>query len=202
MLNTVAPHAILVSNALLRPQWLSVQSLVRMSRRKISDEPLAKSTKSNRKGSVQIFEVGPRDGLQNESRIVSVSDKVKLINMLTTAGCTKIEGGSFVSPKMIPSMANTAQVMQELSDLRQQAGSRLTLSCLVPNVKYMNMAIEANVDEIAIFASASETFSQRVSDFVAMWQMLHDTDVCSAQRISIAVLKSPWKSTNKSWRWR
>jgi hydroxymethylglutaryl-CoA lyase len=131
----------------------------------MSEEPLAKSTRSNRKGSVQIVEVGPRDGLQNESTLVSVPDKVKLISMLTAAGCTKIESGSFVSPKMVPSMANTAQVMQELSDLREQAAARLTLSCLVPNVKYMQMAMEANVDEIAIFASASETFSQRVSDF-------------------------------------
>jgi HMGL-like len=171
MLKRVANYMFLISNArnsLLRPQWLSVRSLLRMSRRHISEEPLAKSTRSNRKGSVQIVEVGPRDGLQNESTIVSVSDKVKLISMLAVAGCTKIEAGSFVSPKMVPSMANTAQVMQELSDLRQQAGTRLTLSCLVPNVKYMQMAMEANVDEIAIFASASETFSQRVSDFVDM----------------------------------
>jgi hydroxymethylglutaryl-CoA lyase len=111
---------------------------------------------------VQIVEVGPRDGLQNEAVIVSVPDKIRLIQMLAAAGCTKIEAASFVSPKMVPAMSNSLDVMQGLSNLRQERASSLTLSGLVPNTKYLQQAMEANMDEVAIFVSASETFSQKV----------------------------------------
>lgn len=110
---------------------------------------------------VQIVEVGPRDGLQNEALLVSTADKVTLITKLAAAGCSKIEVGSFVSPR-VKNMANSIQVMEGLVNLRQEKGSQLVLSCLVPNLKYLEQAINAKVDEIAIFASASEAFSQKV----------------------------------------
>ena len=117
---------------------------------------------------VKIVEVGPRDGLQNESSRISVDDKVKLITKLAEAGCTAIETGSFVSPKYVPSMANTSDVMNRLKDWKQESSdsidkSKISFSCLVPNLKGLDQAVKAGevVDEIAIFASASEGFSQR-----------------------------------------
>ena len=124
---------------------------------------------------VQIVEVGPRDGLQNEVSLVSVEDKVTLLERLVHAGCNRLEAGSFVHPKAVPAMVNTPQVMERLNrddGLRrrlQQASfatqnaddaSKVKFSCLVPNVKYLQQALLYQPDEIAIFASASETFSQ------------------------------------------
>jgi hypothetical protein len=111
---------------------------------------------------VQIVEVGPRDGLQNEAHPVSTADKVRLITQLAAAGCSRIEAGSFVSPRWVPNMAHSAQVLEGLVDLRKEKAAKLQLSCLVPNLKYLEQAIQARVDEIAIFASASEAFSQKV----------------------------------------
>jgi hydroxymethylglutaryl-CoA lyase len=114
--------------------------------------------------SVKIVEVGPRDGLQNEALFVSVEDKVQFIQKLAESGCSYIEAGSFVSPKAVPAMANSLDVMKQISDpmWRKHYHQDLTLSCLVPTLKYFHHALEGNVDEIAIFASASETFSQKV----------------------------------------
>src|SRR4051794_27094319 len=104
---------------------------------------------------VSIVEVGPRDGLQNEREILSTSDKIDLIEALVDSGLKSIEVGSFVSPKHIPQMANTAEV---LSRLRRRAG--ISYSVLVPNKKGLEAAKKAGVDRIAVFASASESFSQ------------------------------------------
>ena len=113
---------------------------------------------------VKIVEVGPRDGLQNEATHVSVEDKVTLIQKLSAAGCRQIEVGSMVSPKWVPSMANSEQVLQELRQYhwpkKGGVGSPV-LSCLVPNTAGLERARQA--DEITIFASASEAFSQKVS---------------------------------------
>lgn len=112
------------------------------------------------------MEVGPRDGLQNEPVVVSVEDKISLISKLAEAGCQYIEAGSFVSPKWVPSMANSLQVMQGLPALKSKHNSnnkKLVLSCLVPNTQGLEKAIQVGADEIAIFASASEAFSQKVS---------------------------------------
>ena len=113
---------------------------------------------------VKIVEVGPRDGLQNEATHVSVEDKVTLIQKLAAAGCRHIEAGSMVSPKWVPSMANSEQVLQELRQYhwpkKGGVGSPV-LSCLVPNTAGLERARQA--DEISIFASASEAFSQKVS---------------------------------------
>lgn len=105
---------------------------------------------------VSIFEVGPRDGLQNEKSPVSLQSKVELVNQLSSAGVQKIEAGSFVSPKWVPQMANSAEVF---SQINRSPG--VSYSALIPNIKGMEMAIASGADEVAIFAAASETFSQK-----------------------------------------
>jgi hydroxymethylglutaryl-CoA lyase len=110
----------------------------------------------NYPASVRIVEVGPRDGLQNENATVSIEAKVSLIEALAEAGLTTIECGSFVSPKWVPQMAGTAEV---LARLRRLPG--VSYPVLVPNLKGLEAAMEAGVEEVAIFTAASETFSQR-----------------------------------------
>lgn len=106
--------------------------------------------------SVRIVEVGPRDGLQNEPAAVSVEVKVSLIEALAEAGLACIESGSFVSPQWVPQMADTREVFARL---RRRPG--VSYSALVPNLKGLEAALACGVDEIAVFASASETFSRR-----------------------------------------
>lgn len=112
---------------------------------------------------IKIVEVGPRDGLQNEPKSLSVDEKVTFIRKLFEAGCSVIEAGAFVSPKWVPQMANSDQVFHQLSQYYDNKGDdRPYLSCLVPNAKGMEQALKVpGVDEVAIFASASEEFSQR-----------------------------------------
>ncbi|OYV60591.1 MAG: hydroxymethylglutaryl-CoA lyase, partial [Acidiphilium sp. 21-62-4] len=105
---------------------------------------------------VKIVEVGPRDGLQNEAVKVSVADRIRLIDMLGLAGLTAIESGAFVSPKWVPQMADTDQV---LAGITRRPG--VTYPVLVPNMKGMDAALTCDIDEIAVFGAASETFSQR-----------------------------------------
>lgn len=114
---------------------------------------------------VRIVEVGPRDGLQNESSIVSVEDKISMITKLADAGCLYIEAGSFVSTKAVPAMASSNEVMKRLaeSNWRGKQDPKLVLACLVPTVKYFQNAVDVRVDEVAIFGSASESFSQKVN---------------------------------------
>ncbi len=106
--------------------------------------------------SVRIVEVGPRDGLQNEPISVPVEARVQLIESLADAGLKSIEAGSFVSPKWVPQMAETEAVLARLS---QREGVRYPV--LVPNSKGLDAALAAGAREIAVFAAASETFSQR-----------------------------------------
>ena len=107
---------------------------------------------------VRIVEVGPRDGLQNEAVTLSVNDRAQLIRMLASAGCSYIEAGSFVSPKWVPQMSDTEKVFQELHNLDRQT----TLAALVPNTRGLEQALQCTrVNEIAIFAAASETFSHK-----------------------------------------
>ena len=105
---------------------------------------------------VRIVEVGPRDGLQNEKQAVSVDTKVELINRLSDAGLPVIESGSFVSPKWVPQMAGSAEVF---SQIKQQPD--VSYPALVPNLKGFEAALAAGVREIAVFAAASEGFSQK-----------------------------------------
>ena len=107
---------------------------------------------------VKIIEVGPRDGLQNESSLVSLTDKKKLVKNLIKSGLKDIEVGSFVSPKWVPQMAESAELINAISPTKQYD---LNLSALVPNIKGLESAINTNINSIAIFASASETFSQK-----------------------------------------
>ena len=104
---------------------------------------------------VTIFEMGPRDGLQNEKRLISTDDKVRLVDRLSDCGLTKIEVTSFVSPKWVPQMADAAEVMAGIQRARD-----VTYSALTPNMRGLEAAIEAKSDEVAVFASASEGFSQ------------------------------------------
>lgn len=106
--------------------------------------------------SVRIVEVGPRDGLQNESEQVSPQVRTELVERLVFAGLKHIEVGSFVSPKWVPQMADSAKVLAALEDVPD-----VTYSVLVPNMHGMGDAVEAGAKEIAVFAAASETFSQR-----------------------------------------
>jgi hydroxymethylglutaryl-CoA lyase len=104
---------------------------------------------------VEIFEMAPRDGLQNEKRQIPVSEKIALIDLLSTAGFRRIEVASFVSPKKVPQMADSGEV---LAGIKRAAGVAYT--ALTPNMRGFDAAITAKADEIAIFGSASEGFSK------------------------------------------
>lgn len=106
-------------------------------------------------GAVEIFEVGPRDGLQNEKRQIPTSEKIALIDCLSRAGFRRIEVASFVSPKWVPQMADSADV---LAGITRAPG--VSYAALTPNLKGYEGAKAARADEIAIFASASEGFSK------------------------------------------
>ncbi len=104
---------------------------------------------------VRIVEVGPRDGLQNEKQPIDTATKVELIDRLAAAGVAYIEAGSFVSPKAVPQMAGSDEVF---AGIDRQEG--VTYAALTPNLKGLERAVAAGADEVAIFASASEGFSQ------------------------------------------
>ncbi|KIC10100.1 hydroxymethylglutaryl-CoA lyase [Leisingera sp. ANG-M1] len=103
----------------------------------------------------EIFEVGPRDGLQNEKREIPVAEKVALTDCLSRAGFKRIEVASFVSPKWVPQMAGSAEVLAGIS---RAPGVRY--AALTPNMRGYEDAVAAKADEIAVFASASEGFSR------------------------------------------
>lgn len=105
---------------------------------------------------VKIVEVGPRDGLQNEAQSVPTEVKIRLIEKLVDAGLPVVESGAFVSPKWVPQMASSGDVF---AGIEKRAG--VSYPMLVPNMKGLEAAIEAGVEEIAVFAAASETFSKR-----------------------------------------
>jgi hydroxymethylglutaryl-CoA lyase len=105
---------------------------------------------------VRIVEVGPRDGLQNEAAVVPTAVKVALIDKLAAAGLPAVESGSFVSPKWVPQMADTPEV---LAAITRRPG--VSYPVLVPNMKGLEGALAAGVAEIAVFGAASEAFSQK-----------------------------------------
>lgn len=104
---------------------------------------------------IKIVEVGPRDGLQNEPQAVSVEDRIELVNRLSKSGLRAIEVGSFVSPKWVPQMADSRQVLQAIE---HKPG--VSYSVLTPNERGYRDAVESGAKEIAVFAAASETFSR------------------------------------------
>lgn len=105
---------------------------------------------------VKLVEVGPRDGLQNESQLIEQADKVALINGLAEANVSHIEAGSFVNPQWVPQMANSEAVFTRI-----QRKSATIYSALVPNLQGYQRAIQAGANEVAIFGAASESFTKK-----------------------------------------
>ncbi|MEO3959852.1 hypothetical protein ABH310_10665 [Chromobacterium piscinae] len=106
--------------------------------------------------SVKLVEVGPRDGLQNEKQPLSAEIKLELIRRLAETGLSAIEAGAFVSPKWVPQMAGSAEVLAALD-----ASGPIAYPVLVPNDKGLDAALAAGAREIAVFGAASESFSQK-----------------------------------------
>ena len=109
----------------------------------------------NYPSAVKIVEVGPRDGLQNEAVSLDVATKVELIERLASCGLKNIEAGSFVSPKWVPQMAGSDEVFNQLG------ASESVYTALTPNMRGLERAMECNVTEVAVFAAASEAFSEK-----------------------------------------
>jgi hydroxymethylglutaryl-CoA lyase len=105
---------------------------------------------------ITIYEVGPRDGLQNESVPIATGDKIAFIDRLSQAGLPVIEASAFVSPAAVPQMADADEVF---AGITRRPGTRYT--ALVPNMKGLQRALSAGATEVAVFAAASETFSRR-----------------------------------------
>ena len=105
---------------------------------------------------VKLADVGPRDGLQNERGLVPTAVKIELIDRLSDAGLPVVEATSFVSPKWVPQMADSAEVM---AGIRRRPGT--VYPVLVPNLKGLEAAMAAHVEEVAVFAAATESFSHR-----------------------------------------
>src|SRR5690349_21374692 len=105
---------------------------------------------------VTVYEVGPRDGLQNEASLVATADKVAFVDRLSGAGLPVIEVSAFVDPRRVPQMADAAEVF---AGIVRRTGTRY--SALVPNLRGLVRAQAAGVTEVGLFAAASETFSRR-----------------------------------------
>lgn len=121
---------------------------------------------------VRVVEVGPRDGLQNEPVRVSTADKVAFVDLLTAAQLPVIEVSAFVSPKWVPQMADAVEVLQQI---QRRPDTKYT--ALVPNLTGLERALRARVDEIAVFAAASESFSRRninqgIDDSLAVYRQV------------------------------
>ena len=124
---------------------------------------------------VRIVEVGPRDGLQNESITLSAEQRIALIRSLHAAGLSTIEAGSFVSPRWVPQMADNAQVM---AGIRHKPG--VSYPVLVPNMKGLEAALAAGVKEIAVFGAATEAFSLRNTNCSIAESLDRFAPVCEA----------------------
>ncbi len=124
---------------------------------------------------VKIVEVGPRDGLQNEKGSVPTEVKVELVNRLADAGLQAIEAGSFVSPKWVPQMADSAQVMARI---KRKTG--VAYPVLVPNLQGLQAAIAAQATEVAGFAAATEAFSKRNTNCSIAESLQRQAQVCKA----------------------
>jgi hydroxymethylglutaryl-CoA lyase len=127
--------------------------------------------------SVTLVEVGPRDGLQNESQTVPTDIKVELIDRLSRTGLRVIEAGSFVSPKWVPQMADTASVLARIAH-----APNASYPVLVPNMRGLDDARAAGVHDIAVFAAASETFSRKNINASIDESLARYEEVCAAAR--------------------
>lgn len=126
---------------------------------------------------VKIVEVGPRDGLQNETFHVPVDVRIEFINRLSETGLTEIEAGSFVSPEWVPQMAGTDEILKRI-----KRNPRVTYPVLVPNMMGYEKARAAGAHEIAIFAAASETFSEKNINCSIEQSLKRYQDICAAAR--------------------
>ena len=124
---------------------------------------------------VKIVDVSPRDGLQNEKGSVPTEVRVELVDRLTDAGLQSVEAGSFVSPKWVPQMADSAEVMARI---RRKPG--VAYPVLVPNIKGLEAAIAAGATEVAGFAAATEAFSKRNTNCTIAESMQRQAEVCKA----------------------
>ncbi|PJN95493.1 hypothetical protein CNY89_08185 [Amaricoccus sp. HAR-UPW-R2A-40] len=143
---------------------------------------------------VTIYEVGPRDGLQNEARAIPTAQKIALVDMLSATGLRRIEVTSFVSPRWIPQLADGAQV---LAGIRRAPG--VAYAVLVPNLKGFEAARASGVEEVAIFTAASETFSRRninatiqesLERFAPVAEAAAAASVAAASRTGVTTVKS------------
>ena len=126
---------------------------------------------------VKIVEVGPRDGLQNEARTIPAAVKIDLIDRLSATGLSAVEAGAFVSPKWVPQMADSAEV---LAGIERRAG--VSYPVLVPNMKGFAAAAGAGVEEIAVFGAASESFTQKNINCSIAESLARFAPVCEAAR--------------------
>lgn len=122
---------------------------------------------------ITVVEVGPRDGLQNEHASVSTADKIAFVDKLTAAGLPVIEVSSFVSPKWVPQMADAAEVFAGIS---RRPETRYT--ALVPNLSGLERALRSGVNEIAVFAASTETFSRKNINQSIDESLATDQQVC------------------------
>ncbi|HEX3702360.1 MAG TPA: hydroxymethylglutaryl-CoA lyase [Vicinamibacterales bacterium] len=132
---------------------------------------------------VNIVEVGPRDGLQNERAAISTADKIAFIDRLSVANLPVIEVSAFVSPKWVPQLADASQVF---AGIARRPGIRYT--ALVPNLAGLDRAVEAGVTEIAVFASSTEAFSrkninQSIDESLATYKQVTDRALASGIRV-------------------
>lgn len=126
---------------------------------------------------VRMVEVGPRDGLQNEAQTVPTAAKIRLIDLLADAGLRSIEVGSFVSPKWVPQMADTAQVFAGI-----ERRPHVSYMALTPNQQGFTAALAAGASEVAVFAAASETFSRKNINCSIAESLERFAPVCSSAR--------------------
>ena len=140
---------------------------------------------------VKIVEVGPRDGLQNEKQAIDTATKVELIARLGASGLKAIEATAFVSPKWVPQMADNAEVMRQITRL-----DGVTYPVLTPNLKGLEAALATGVTEVAVFAAASEAFSQKnincsidesIERFVPVIESAHEHGVAVRGYVSTVV---------------
>ena len=142
---------------------------------------------------VRIYEVGPRDGLQNEAAFVPTEDKVRLVELLVAAGLRDVEVTSFVNPRWIPPLADAEHVA---AALRGHAPPGVRFSALVPNEKGLERALAHGLEEIAVFMSASETHNQRNinKSIVDTWPAFRPVfDRCAAAGVRVrAYVSTAW----------
>lgn len=138
---------------------------------------------------IRLIEMGPRDGLQNESKVFDPAIRAEFIKKLVQAGVRHIEIGSYVSPKWVPQMAHTAEVYSLLkSDGELKKIKKLNLTALVPNLQGFEDAMKTGIKEIAVFTAASETFSRKNTNASVKESFQRISSVLSAakkQRIKV-----------------